>query len=313
MTETVLRFDDVTLRYGRLTALDQVSLNVPAGAIYGFLGPNGAGKTSAIRCAMGLIRPQSGQISIGGADVFRQRRRALASVGAIIETPALFPNLTGRENLEVTRQVLGTPRARMDEVLEIVDMAHEAHRRVGQYSLGMRQRIGLARALLTRPKLLILDEPTNGLDPAGIRDMRELIRDLPQRTGATIFMSSHLLSEVEHIASHVGLLQNGRVLFNGSLKELADQQQARLIVDAEPAEQAENVLDRFAPGAWVRDGARFTLTGDCPRTPQDIAALNAALVEAGCAVSALHLEEADLESTFLTLTRSAASPQEDAA
>ena len=303
MTQSVLQFDNVTLRYGRLTALDSVSLSVPKGAIYGFLGPNGAGKTSAIRCAMGLIRPRSGRISIGGSGVVRQRRRALASVGAIIENPALFPNLTGRENLEVTRQMLNTPKARLDEVLEIVDMTAQAHRRVGQYSLGMRQRIGLARALLTRPELLILDEPTNGLDPAGIRDMRELIRDLPERTGATIFMSSHLLSEVEHIATHVGLLQNGHVLFDGSLKALAEQQQARLIIEAGPAEQAAPVIEAFAAGQWVCDGERYTLTGQFPRAPQAIAALNTALVEAGCAVSALHLEEADLESTFLTLTR----------
>lgn len=313
MTDTVLEFDSVSLRYGRLKALDQVSLAVPAGAIYGFLGPNGAGKTSAIRCAMGLIRPQGGRIRIGGADVFRQRRQALASVGAIIETPALFPNLTGRENLDITRRLLDAPKAGIDAALEIVDMTAHARRRVGQYSLGMRQRLGLARALLAKPKLLILDEPTNGLDPAGIRDMRELIRALPQRTGATIFMSSHLLSEVEHIASHVGLLQQGRVLFDGSLAELAARQQPRLVVRAGPGDTAETLL-RAQPVELVsREDERFVLTGDSVTDTGFVAALSTALVEAGCAVSELRVERADLEATFLALTRPEPRQEEAAA
>jgi len=302
MTETVLSLQGVTLRYGKLTALDSVDLAIPPGAIYGFLGPNGAGKTTAIRCAMGLLTPQSGRVEIGGHDLKRNRRQALASVGAVIETPALFPNLTGRENLDVTRRLIGARPAQIDKALELVDMRDAAKRRVGHYSLGMKQRMGLARALLAEPRLLILDEPTNGLDPAGIRDMRALIRDLPTRTGATIFMSSHLLSEVEQIATHVGLLQHGRVLFDGSLDELSRQQTPRLIVEASPADTAAAVIAEAGFANAIREDDRFTLADADALTPERAAALNAALHAAGCAVSELRLERADLETTFMTLT-----------
>lgn len=302
MIETVLSLQGVTLRYGKLTALDSVDLAIPPGAIYGFLGPNGAGKTTAIRCAMGLLTPQSGRVEIGGHDLKRNRRQALASVGAVIETPALFPNLTGRENLDVTRRLIGARPAQIDKALELVDMRDAAKRRVGHYSLGMKQRMGLARALLAEPRLLILDEPTNGLDPAGIRDMRALIRDLPTRTGATIFMSSHLLSEVEQIATHVGLLQHGRVLFDGSLDELSRQQTPRLIVEASPADTAAAVIAEAGFANAIREDDRFILADADALTPERAAALNAALHAAGCAVSELRLERADLETTFMTLT-----------
>ncbi|RKR03230.1 ABC transporter ATP-binding protein [Maricaulis maris] len=302
MTDTVLSLHQVTQRYGKLTALDAVDLAIPAGAIYGFLGPNGAGKTTAIRCAMGLLRPQAGRIEIGGHDLTRNRRQALASVGAVIETPALFPNLTGRENLDVTRRMLGIAPALIDRALELVDMREAADRRVGQYSLGMKQRMGLARALLAEPKLLILDEPTNGLDPAGIRDMRSLIRALPERTGATIFMSSHLLSEIEQLATHVGLLQHGRVLFDGTLDALSRQQTPRLIITAAPVAQAEQVLRSAGFADPIHEGERLILTDPGAITPERAASFNAALHEAGCRVSELRLERADLETTFMTLT-----------
>ncbi|WP_417480711.1 ABC transporter ATP-binding protein [Maricaulis maris] len=302
MTDTVLSLQGVTLRYGKLTALDAVDLAIPAGAIYGFLGPNGAGKTTAIRCAMGLLTPQSGRVLIDGHDLQKSRRKALASVGAVIETPALFPNLTGRENLDITRRMLDAPPALIDRALELVDMSDAADRRVGQYSLGMKQRMGLARALLAEPRLLILDEPTNGLDPAGIRDMRALIRALPERTGATIFMSSHLLSEVEQLASHVGLLQQGRVVFDGTLAALSEQQAPRLLVTATPADTAHEVMTAGGFAGVIRDKDQFTLTDPEAITAERVAALNAALHAAGCQVSQLTLDRADLETTFMTLT-----------
>lgn len=302
MTATVLSLQGVTLRYGKLTALDAVDLAIPAGAIYGFLGPNGAGKTTAIRCAMGLLTPQAGRVLIDGHDLTRSRRKALASVGAVIETPALFPNLTGRENLDIARRMLGAAPALVDKALELVDMRDSADRRVGQYSLGMKQRMGLARSLLAEPRLLILDEPTNGLDPAGIRDMRALIRALPERTGATIFMSSHLLSEVEQLATHVGLLQQGRVVFDGTLAALSEQQAPRLLVTATPADSAQEVMAASGFGGVIRDKDRFTLTDPEAITAERAAALNAALHAAGCQVSELTLDRADLETTFMTLT-----------
>ncbi|WP_323763218.1 ABC transporter ATP-binding protein [Maricaulis sp.] len=302
MTDTVLSLQGVTLQYGKLTALAAVDLAIPAGAIYGFLGPNGAGKTTAIRCAMGLLTPQAGRVLIDGHDLSRHRRKALASVGAVIETPALFPNLTGRENLDITRRMLDAAPTLVDRALELVDMRDAADRRVGHYSLGMKQRMGLARALLAEPRLLILDEPTNGLDPAGIRDMRALIRALPERTGATIFMSSHLLSEVEQLASHVGLLQQGRVIFDGTLDALSEQQAPRLLVTATPADDAHRVMQAAGFSGIIRDTNRFTLTDPERVTPERAAALNAALHDAGCQISELTLDRADLETTFMTLT-----------
>ena len=293
------------MRYGRMTALNAVNLAIPAGAIYGFLGPNGAGKTTAIRCAMGLLTPRSGRVTINGHDLARARSKALASVGAVIETPALFPNLTGRENLDVTRRLLGLAPGLIDQALDLVDMRAAADRRVGHYSLGMKQRMGLARALLAEPRLLILDEPTNGLDPAGIRDMRALIRALPDRTGATIFMSSHLLSEIEQVATHVGLLKNGHVLFDGTMAALSDQQTPRLLVTASPADTAEATIGAAGFTDMIREQDRFTLADPVAITPDRAAALNAALHTAGCTVSELRLERADLETTFMTLTGSA--------
>lgn len=305
MTDTVLSLDNVTMRYGRTTALNAVNLAIPAGAIYGFLGPNGAGKTTAIRCAMGLLTPRSGRVTINGHDLARARSKALASVGAVIETPAIFPNLTGRENLDVTRRLLGLAPGLIDQALDLVDMRAAADRRVGHYSLGMKQRMGLARALLAEPRLLILDEPTNGLDPAGIRDMRALIRALPDRTGATIFMSSHLLSEIEQVATHVGLLKNGHVLFDGTMAALSEQQTPRLLVTASPADTAETVIGAAGFTDVIREQDRFTLADPVAITPDRAAALNAALHTAGCTVSELRLERADLETTFMTLTGSA--------
>ena len=293
------------MRYGRMTALNAVNLAIPAGAIYGFLGPNGAGKTTAIRCAMGLLTPRSGRVTINGHDLARARSKALASVGAVIETPALFPNLTGRENLDVTRRLLGLAPGLIDQALDLVDMRAAADRRVGHYSLGMKQRMGLARALLAEPRLLILDEPTNGLDPAGIRDMRALIRALPDRTGATIFMSCHLLPEIEQVATHVGLLKNGHVLFDGTMAALSDQQTPRLLVTASPADTAEATIGATGFTDMIREQDRFTLADPVAITPDRAAALNAALHTAGCTVSELRLERADLETTFMTLTGSA--------
>ena len=205
----------------------------------------------------------------------------------------------------MTRRLLGLAPGLIDQALDLVDMRAAADRRVGHYSLGMKQRMGLARALLAEPRLLILDEPTNGLDPAGIRDMRALIRALPDRTGATIFMSSHLLSEIEQVATHVGLLKNGHVLFDGTMAALSDQQTPRLLVTASPADTAEATIGATGFTDMIREQDRFTLADPVAITPDRAAALNAALHTAGCTVSELRLERADLETTFMTLTGSA--------
>src|SRR6476646_5976177 len=207
--EWALETDRLTKDFGGKAAVCGVSLRVPERAIYGFLGANGAGKTTTMRLVLGLVRATSGTIDLFGR---RLGRDPMPRVGALIETPSLYPHLTGRENLDITRRLLGLPAAEIDRVLEIVELSAAGRQRVGAYSLGMKQRLAIARALLGHPKLLILDEPTNGLDPEGIVDMRNLIRRLPDADGATLIVSSHHLTEIERVATHVGLIHHGRLV-----------------------------------------------------------------------------------------------------
>ena len=295
-----LEIKNLSRRFGAVQALRDVTLSVPEGSIYAFLGPNGAGKTTAIRCMLGLIRAHGGEVRIAGHDLRGKRTKALASVGAVVETPALFPNLTGRENLALTARVLGHDKMEIDRVLDVTDMSQAADRRVGQYSLGMRQRIGIARALLGRPRLLILDEPSNGLDPAGIRDMRGLIKALPERENTTVFMSSHLLSEVEQTATHVSLMRTGSTLFSGSLDELAALQPTTIRLKADPTAQAEQIA-RNAGFGVAFDDETLVLTRDADITVDRIAALNRALVGADIAVHELRLAKSGLEEIFLKM------------
>ena len=218
--------DALTRRFGARVAVSDLALRVPEGGIYGFLGLNGAGKTTTIRMLLGLIRADGGSVRIFGEPF---RREVLARIGALVEMPSLYAHLTGRENLEVTRRQIAAPREAIDRVLAIVGLVADANRLVREYSLGMRQRLGLALALLGSPDLLILDEPTNGLDPAGIHEMRDLIRRLPAEHGVTVFLSSHLLAEVEQVAGFIGIIHEGRMVFQGSLAELrAGRQQGSL-------------------------------------------------------------------------------------
>src|SRR5688572_6354657 len=221
-----------------------LDLSVPAGCIYGFLGPNGAGKTTTIRLLLDLLRPDRGTISLFGQPLDRGHRAALGQVGALVESPSLYGHLTGRENLEVTRRLLGAPRERIDAALERIDLVESAGRRVREYSLGMRQRLAIGLALLGAPRLLVLDEPSNGLDPAGIVDLRRLLRGLAAE-GITVFVSSHLLAEIEQIASHVGVLQAGRLRFEGRLEELRGRVRPRLRLHCEPALRAAELLSRL--------------------------------------------------------------------
>ncbi|MBN1659800.1 MAG: ATP-binding cassette domain-containing protein, partial [Anaerolineae bacterium] len=194
-------------------AVAGVNLQVPARSVYGFLGPNGAGKTTTIRLLLGLLRPHAGEVHLFEEPLRRHRRTLLRRVGALVESPSLYPNLTGRENLEVTRRLVDATPAQAERVLHIVHLAGVAHHRVSGYSSGMRQRLGLALALLADPELIVLDEPTNGLDPAGMQEIRALLRALPEEYGVTVFLSSHLLAEVEQVATHIGIIQDGRLRF----------------------------------------------------------------------------------------------------
>lgn len=288
----------LTRRFKRQLAVDAISLTVPAKAVYGFLGRNGAGKTTTLRMLLGLIRPSGGTARICGIDVVRDRLGAARQVGALLEAHGFYGNLSGAENLDLTRSLTGLPRSEIGRVLEVVEMTEHARRRVSDYSLGMRQRLGLARAMLGAPPVLILDEPTNGLDPDGIADMRRFLGELPARAGATVLLSSHLLGEIEQTATHVGIVHQGRLVLEGEL--------ARLKADLAP----EVAVDTDDPvrAAALASARGFAVT----RTPGQIlaglkpgedaraasAALNRALIEADIAVFAIGPRARTLEGIY---------------
>ncbi|MCC6786627.1 MAG: ABC transporter ATP-binding protein [Hyphomonadaceae bacterium] len=293
--------EGLTRRFGDRTVVDGVSLSVPRGGVYGFLGPNGAGKTTTIRMLLGLIRPSSGSIQVLGRAMPRQRLAIARCVGAMVETPSLYDHLTARENLDQPRRVRGLPTSEIERVLSIVDLTGDSRRRVGGFSLGMRQRLGIARALLGRPELLILDEPTNGLDPAGIRDMRQLIRDLPSRDATSIMISSHLLAEVEQTASHVGLMFQGKLLAQSALTDFLALAGGRIEIGVRSAQKARQVLSEFSDGITLVDAERLSVTPHPKRTP-DAATINARLVGAGLVVYEITSRPATLEDVFMKLT-----------
>jgi lantibiotic transport system ATP-binding protein len=289
----------LTRRFGRLTAVEALDLKVPRGSIYGFLGPNGAGKTTTIRMLLGLIRPQAGNILLFGGPLAAQRAAILRRTGSLVETPSLYPHLTGWETLELFRRMTGGRRPQVQRALALVHLEDAAHRLVREYSLGMRQRLGLAVAFLNEPELLILDEPTNGLDPAGIREIRELICDLPQREGVSIFVSSHMLSEVEQIATHIGIINQGRLIFQGTPEQLraSYQEQVQLTTDQLP--ESHRFLER---AGWpVSDSGNHHLNVKV-NGASDAALINQQLVQAGHQVYHLSLAQPSLEDIFLTLT-----------
>ena len=208
-------------QYGPHTAVDHVELHVPQGCVYGFIGPNGAGKSTTMKMLLGLIHPTAGRVRLLGQELTEKSRLPLLrQTGSLIESPAGYLHLTAQENLEIVADLKGVPHKDIGRVLDIVHLTQDRSRRVGQYSLGMKQRLGIAMALLGSPKLLILDEPTNGLDPAGIQEMRALIRNMPAATGATVLISSHLLGEMEQMVEQVGIIDHGHILFEGPLTEL---------------------------------------------------------------------------------------------
>lgn len=219
--QTVIETKALCKQYGPHTAVDHVELHVPQGCVYGFIGPNGAGKSTTMKMLLGLIHPTAGRVRLLGQELTEKSRLPLLrQTGSLIESPAGYLHLTAQENLEIVADLKGVPHKDIGRVLDIVHLTQDRNRRVGQYSLGMKQRLGIAMALLGCPKLLILDEPTNGLDPAGIQEMRALIRNMPAATGATVLISSHLLGEMEQMVEQVGIIDHGHILFEGPLTEL---------------------------------------------------------------------------------------------
>ena len=219
--QTVIETKALCKQYGPHTAVDHVELHVPQGCVYGFIGPNGAGESTTMKMLLGLIHPTAGRVRLLGQELTEKSRLPLLrQTGSLIESPAGYLHLTAQENLEIVADLKGVPHKDIGRVLDIVHLTQDRNRRVGQYSLGMKQRLGIAMALLGSPKLLILDEPTNGLDPAGIQEMRALIRNMPAATGATVLISSHLLGEMEQMVEQVGIIDHGHILFEGPLTEL---------------------------------------------------------------------------------------------
>lgn len=218
----IIETKQLTKTYSEFTAVDSLNLHIPKGTVYGFLGPNGAGKSTTMKMFLGLTKPTSGTFSIDGKKYPENRIEILKSVGSFIEAPAFYGNLSGEENLDIVRRILGLPKSAVDEALDIVGLTQYKNRLAKKYSLGMKQRLGLASALIGKPPILILDEPTNGLDPVGIHEIRTLIRSLPQMFECTVLVSSHLLSEIELMADNVGILNHGRLLFEGTLDELKE-------------------------------------------------------------------------------------------
>ncbi|MBW4085311.1 ABC transporter ATP-binding protein [Paenibacillus sp. S150] len=295
MTQTVIETRDLLKEYRGRAAVEHLNLNIAKGEIYGFLGPNGAGKTTTIRMLLGLIKPTSGSIKVFGQELKRNKLQILRKVGSLVESPSYYGHLSAWDNLEAIRRILGVPKTRITEVLDTVSLTGEAKRPVKGFSLGMKQRLGIAAALLGSPELLILDEPTNGLDPSGIQEIRSLIKRLPREEGITVLVSSHLLSEIEQMAGTVGIIRAGRMVYQDTIAHL--QQQAagdlRLAV-SEPEEALILAGRRGCPGTLLE--GRITL----PRmSDARVALLIKELVENGHAVYRVEERRQSLEDFFL--------------
>ncbi|MCM1186369.1 MAG: ATP-binding cassette domain-containing protein [Lachnoclostridium sp.] len=217
----IVRTNGLTKRYKDNLSVDNLDMSVKEGRVYGFLGPNGAGKSTTLKMLLDLVKPSAGEIDLFGRRLNSQSRNSiLKNIGSLIESPSYYGHLTGKENLKILQTLLDVPKENVDEVLRIVRLDRQSGKKVSAYSLGMKQRLGLAGALLSFPKLLILDEPTNGLDPAGIQEMRELVCSLPQKYGMTVIVSSHLLSEIDQMAEDIGIIANGKMMYQGALNLL---------------------------------------------------------------------------------------------
>ncbi len=293
--ERVVETRDLSKRYGNtVLAVDQLNLNVFRGEVYGFLGPNGAGKTTTLRMLLGLIRPTAGTATVAGHPPGDPA--GMTRIGAIIETPAFYPYLSGWDNLKVIADYCGVPDSRLGDALEHVELTPRARTKFSTYSMGMKQRLGVAAALIKEPDLLILDEPTNGLDPQGMIDMRNLIVELG-KGDRTVLVSSHLLGEVEQMCTRIGVIQQGKLVAEGTIDELRGA--ATLTVRADPVAQAQEILTRMLGAAAVSQGdGVLNLQVD----PARAAEINRELVTAGVAVSQLMAGQRSLEDVFIELT-----------
>lgn len=296
----VINTESLSFHFGDQQVVKSVSLQVPEGSIYGFLGPNGAGKTTTIKLLLNLLHADSGNIKIFDQDIHTHRIEILSQVGSLIEQPAIYSHLSGKENLCNRALLLQVPLSRVDEMLEVVRLKQAANKKAGQYSLGMKQRLGIALALLSDPKLIILDEPTNGLDPNGIIEIRQLLMRLVKEQGKTVFISSHLLAEIERMATHVGIINHGNLVFQGTIEELQGLSKPTVHIEVSDSTDAANLLTLSGfTVTEVKDGNVYI-----PFTSkEETGKINSLLNQNGHVVYAIGKVQKDLENLFLSITQ----------
>lgn len=296
--EYIIETKNLCKRFGKEKAVTDLNMKIRKGEIYGFLGPNGAGKTTTIRMLLGLMKPTSGSVHIFQKDLKRERIEILRKVGSLVENPSYYPHLTGFENLEAIRKILGVPKSKIYEVLDIVRLSDAAHKKVKGYSLGMKQRLGIAAALLHNPELLILDEPTNGLDPSGIIEMRNLIKQLPASFGMTVVISSHLLSEIDQMATTVGVVSKGKLIYQDSIEAMRLHAQHSVTIKVNETEQAWRAL--LAKG--IRSDMEQDRLSLHERSDHDVAKAVTLLASEGYDIYRVEENRRSLEDIFLQMT-----------
>ncbi len=296
--EYIVQTQNLSKHFGKEQAVSNMNLQIQKGEIYGFLGPNGAGKTTTIRMLLGLMKPSTGTIKIFQKDITKERIQILANVGSLVENPSYYPHLTAYENLEALRKIVGVPKSRIDEVLEIVRLKEAANKKVKGFSLGMKQRLGIAASLLHNPELLILDEPTNGLDPSGIIEIRNLIKRLPKEYGMTIIISSHLLSEIDQMATQVGIVSKGKLIFQDSIEAMRRFAQPKILFKVNDGEKGWRSLLAHGIKADYQDGV--ILLEEC--SDEKVAHIVHVLVQEGISVFRVEEEKRSLEDIFLQMT-----------
>jgi ABC-2 type transport system ATP-binding protein len=300
VNEPIVRTQDLNYSYAAGTpTLQQVNLVVPKGSIYGFLGPNGAGKTTTLRLLLGLLKNQQGSLEIFGQKFPGQRLDILSRIGSLIEQPSLYGHLTATENLEIYRRIYQVDQSRIATVLQLVGLQDTGSKKARQFSLGMKQRLSIAIALLHEPELLILDEPTNGLDPNGIIETRELIKKLNREHNTTVLVSSHILNEVERMATHVGIIHKGKMLFQGTLPELQQMKTKQAALEIETADNARAASLLVSQYPVQETETQLVLPY---QSKEETAAINRLLVQAGIDVYAIHARQNDLEQLFIDIT-----------
>ncbi|MGE7928716.1 ABC transporter ATP-binding protein [Lysinibacillus xylanilyticus] len=296
--EYIVQTENLSKSFGKEQAVSNINLKIRKGEIYGFLGPNGAGKTTTIRMLLGLMKPTSGTIKIFQKDSTKERIHILSKVGSLVENPSYYPHLTAYENLEALRRILGVPKSRIDEVLEIVRLKDAADKKVKGFSLGMKQRLGIAASLLHNPELLILDEPTNGLDPSGIIEIRNLIKRLPEEYGMTIIISSHLLSEIDQMATQVGIMTKGKMIFQDSIEAMRRFAQPKVVIKVSDSGKGWRSL--VANGIKAEHKDDLILFDEC--SDEKVAHIVKILVQEGISVYRVEEEKRSLEEIFLQMT-----------